>query len=59
METVIQVGLGAALGAAGGFLLGRAKTCSGESCRVRASLIYSVIAGAVFGAAAMYAAAGR
>lgn len=55
METIIKVALGAALGAMGGFVIGRAKTCSGESCRVRASLVYSVVAGAIFGAAAMYA----
>jgi NhaP-type Na+/H+ or K+/H+ antiporter len=54
METAIRLVLGASLGAAGGVILSRARSCGSQACNVRANLIYSVIAGAVFGAAAAW-----
>jgi 7-keto-8-aminopelargonate synthetase-like enzyme len=51
MDVAWKILLGAALGAAGGLVAGRARVCSAEACRSRPNLIFSVIAGAVFGAA--------
>jgi hypothetical protein len=43
--------IGAAiLGGLAGALLGQVKTCSSEACRSRANRVYTIIAGAVFGA---------
>jgi NhaP-type Na+/H+ or K+/H+ antiporter len=41
---------GILLGALGGFLLGRVRTCSSEACQSRANRIYTTLAGSVFGA---------
>lgn len=54
IEQIIQLGLGASLGALVGFLLSRARTCSGGQCRAGAVTWYAVLAGAVFGAAVAY-----
>ena len=51
MELVWKVLLGAAVGAVGGYGLSRVRTCSASACNVRASTIFSIISGAVFGAA--------
>jgi len=45
---------GAMVGAALGLLAGRARLCSSEACHARANVVASVVAGAVFGAAAAY-----
>jgi hypothetical protein len=51
---------GAAVGAVLGLLIGRARACSSAACRVRPVLVFSMIAGAFFGAAVAYwFAAGR
>jgi hypothetical protein len=42
--------IGAGAGATLGYFLVRVRPCSTGACNVRANLIYSVIAGAVFGA---------
>lgn len=46
-----QIMAGAFLGAAVGFLVGRARVCSSARCNVKANMILSVVAGAFFGAA--------
>jgi hypothetical protein len=51
VELVLKVLLGAAVGAAGGYGLSRLRACSATACNVRASTIFSIISGAVFGAA--------
>ena len=47
----MKVLLGAAVGAGAGWVLSRMQTCSVKGCHVRASTIFSMIGGAVFGAA--------
>ena len=42
--------VGAGVGAALGYFLVHVRPCSTGACNVRGNLIYSVIAGAVFGA---------
>jgi len=54
MELAIKMLVGAVAGAAVGFLIGRARACSAKECNVRANLAFSIVAGAVFGAAVMY-----
>jgi hypothetical protein len=54
MELAIRMVAGAVAGAAVGFLIGRARVCSAQECNVRANLVFSIVAGAVFGAAVMY-----
>ncbi|HDZ20335.1 hypothetical protein LCGC14_0535930 [marine sediment metagenome] len=51
MEIAVKVLLGAAVGAAGGLLLGRAGVCSSQACRPRSNLVFTILAGAAFGAA--------
>ena len=46
--------LGASLGAVMGYFLTRVKTCAGDACKVRPTVWYSMLAGAVFGAALAY-----
>jgi len=43
--------LGAAMGAAGGLLIGRSTVCRAGACRAKTNLVFAVIAGATFGAA--------
>lgn len=50
LDVITRVFAGAAVGAAAGFVLGRARLCSSERCNVRANLVYSILAGAFFGA---------
>ena len=54
VELVLKILVGAAAGAAGGWGLSRLRTCSASGCNVRASKIYSMIGGAVFGAGVVY-----
>jgi len=56
MEAVFiaKVLAGAAGGAVLGFLLSHVRTCSSAACNVRANRVYSILAGAVFGAAVAY-----
>lgn len=51
MEIVFKILLGAGVGAAGGLMLGRSYVCRSGACRARPNLIFSTLAGAVFGAA--------
>ena len=55
MPLPLAMGLGAAIGAATGWLIGRAKLCSATHCRARMPLLASVLAGAFFGSAVAYA----
>jgi hypothetical protein len=56
MDTIVlgKLLMGAGLGALGGFFLARVRPCSSGACRGRVQLIYSMIGGAVFGAAVAY-----
>lgn len=51
MEIAFKVLLGAAIGAGLGVVLGRARLCSSTRCNVRANMAFSILAGALFGAA--------
>ena len=51
MEIAIRLFLGSAGGALLGLLIGRARLCSGKACAAKGSMIYSIVAGAAFGAA--------
>ena len=51
METVLKLIAGAAAGAAVGFLMARARTCSSGACRTKTNVIVSMVAWAVFAAA--------
>jgi len=51
LDVMLNVLAGAVAGGAGGLLLSRARLCSGESCHAKANVIFSIIAGALFGAA--------
>ncbi len=42
---------GAMIGAVAGFLLGRARACSAKQCNLRVNMVFSIVGGAVFGAA--------
>ena len=55
----IPIILGALIGMGMGVLLGRSKVCTRDGCDVRNNRIASILAGAVFGAAAGYYAARR
>ena len=54
MEIAVKILLGAAVGAAGRLLLGRASMCSGQACRTRSNRVFTILAGAAFGAAAAW-----
>ncbi len=54
-DIISKLLVGAVAGAAGGFLLGRARICSREKCNVKANMIFSILAGAFFGAAVAWA----
>ncbi|MFB3894161.1 MAG: hypothetical protein ACE15C_19325 [Phycisphaerae bacterium] len=54
MELVARILAGAAIGALAGLGLSRVRTCSTTSCSRRGPMLYSIIAGAVFGAAVGY-----
>jgi hypothetical protein len=56
---IFRLIVGAVIGAALGWLFGRAKVCSLPGCSARTNLAASVVAGAVFGAAIGYALSGR
>ena len=49
----IQIALlvGAAVGSLGGWLIGRSRLCGANACRAKGPQIFSILAGAVFGAA--------
>jgi len=51
METAAGMVLGAAIGGVVGFLLARMRLCASGTCRTRANLIFTVLAGAFFGTA--------
>jgi len=59
MASVAVILLGAAIGAAGGLLLGRSYVCRSGACRARPNLIFAALAGAVFGAAVAWYYANR
>lgn len=59
MNPVAALMIGAGLGAAGGVVLARARTCGSGACHVRANFIASIVAGAFFGAAVAWYALGR
>jgi len=46
---IFTVAGGALIGGAVGLLIGRARTCSAETCNVKTSLAFAIIAGAFFG----------
>ena len=50
MIHLLRIAGGALLGGLFGLLLGNVRTCSSEACRSRTNRVYTVIAGAVFGA---------
>ena len=50
LEIGIRLLFGAAAGGLLGWVLGRVNACSGDTCQVRAKLIFSIFGGAVFGA---------
>jgi len=50
-EIVLKMLLGTTVGAMFGLLLARAKLCSAQTCHAKANLVFSIIAGAFFGAA--------
>ena len=50
LEIGIRLLFGAAAGGLLGWVLGRARTCSGQACQARGKLIFSIFGGAVFGA---------
>jgi len=49
-EVISKIILASGLGALAGFFAGRARTCSGQVCNVRATMVFSVISGAFLGA---------
>jgi uncharacterized YccA/Bax inhibitor family protein len=51
MEIAARLAIGAAVGALGGWVIGRARACGSQACNVKASRVYSIVAGAFFGAA--------
>ena len=55
MEIAIRIFFGAAAGSLVGWFIGRSRLCSKQACRAKSSLVYSVLAGAVFGAAVAWA----
>ncbi len=64
MEIVFQLLGGGAVGAMLGWLIGRARSCSSGACDPsnrpsRFRLVFSILAGAVFGAAVVWWAMGR
>ncbi len=54
MNPYLGAVLGALAGAAGGYLLSRVRPCGSQACNVKARTAYSMLAGAVFGAAFVY-----
>jgi len=50
----LKILAGALIGAAAGVLMGRARLCRTEGCNVKANMIASIVAGAVFGAAVAF-----
>ena len=54
MERSAKILLGAMLGALGGAILGGARTCSSDACKVRGPRWYYIIACAFFGAAVAF-----
>jgi len=54
VEIVFKMILGVIGGALVGFVLSRARSCSSTACNTRANAVFSVIAGAAFGAALMW-----
>lgn len=48
---IARIIAGAVLGAAAGFLLGRARTCSSARCNTRVNLVFAILACSVAGAA--------
>ena len=55
VEIAIRIFLGAAVGSLLGWFIGRSRLCSAQACRAKANLFYSILAGAVFGAAVAWA----
>ncbi|MGC9453261.1 MAG: hypothetical protein ACP5HU_00190 [Phycisphaerae bacterium] len=55
MEVAIKLAAGAIVGAGLGLVIGRAKSCSAEACKARVNVVFAVVAGAFFGAAAAWA----
>ncbi len=54
MEIWARVAAGGIVGAILGYLLGRARVCSGPHCHARASTVATILGGAIFGAAMGY-----
>jgi hypothetical protein len=54
VELFAKILAGVAIGALAGLGLSRVRSCSTESCRRRGPMLYSIISGAVFGAAVAY-----
>lgn len=54
MPQAAKIAIGALLGAALGYILGRATTCRSGACSARPARIYTIVAGAFFGAAVGY-----
>lgn len=55
MELAIRLSAGAIVGGALGLVIGKARTCSAEACHARVNVVFAVLAGAFFGAAAAWA----
>ena len=59
MYLALKLIVGASVGAVVGFVVSRAKGCSPAACNVRANTVYSIAAGAFFGAVVAWVIAGR
>lgn len=51
METAVKLAAGIIAGGLVGFGLSRAKVCTSTACKARVNVVYSIISGAVLGAA--------
>ncbi|MFP3936721.1 MAG: hypothetical protein ACLFVW_00175 [Phycisphaerae bacterium] len=59
MDVVIRLVAGGIVGAGLGLVIGRARSCSAEACKARVNVVFAVVAGAFFGAAAAWAMMGE
>ncbi len=55
MELATRLLAGAIIGGGLGLFIGRARICSAEACHARLNMVFAILAGAFFGAAAAWA----